>query len=99
MNQKPKSGTMSRRHFVTLVAAGSAALLAPPAGAAAPARPHAARPAAAKPASLSATTTKELNRQRASTLDTLKVLRDHPMPAGTELGLVFHARIQPKKGR
>jgi hypothetical protein len=41
---------------------------------------------------------KEFDRQKASTLDTLKVIRSHAMPPGTELASVFHARRPAKRG-
>jgi hypothetical protein len=87
-----KSDSMSRRRFVTMVAAGSAALMAGASGAA-PAR-RSARPAArhapAAPAdSLSARDRAEYTRQQGVTIDTLKVIRGHDMPPGTEMASVF----------
>lgn len=101
-SRDPKpAGGISRRRFVTLVAAGSAALIANSAGAVAP-KGRAARPAAgaAKPArAMSAVTAKELARQRGATQETLKVIRGHAMPPGTELGFVFRATRPSKKER
>ena len=93
-----KSEVMSRRRFVAMVAAGSAALMAGSSGAApAPARRSArpaarpaTRPATAAPAdSLSARDRAEYTRQQGVTIDTLKVIRGHDMPPGTELASVF----------
>jgi len=93
-----KTDGMSRRRFVTLVAAGSAALIASPAAGAAPAR---RRPAAAPVAAgtRSAAAEKEFARQRAGTLGALKTIRGHAMPPGTELGLVFRPVRSSRKER
>jgi len=95
-------GGISRRRFVTLLAAGSAALAARPIAAATPAsaKPRAgvARARTAAPA-MSAATRRELERQRAATLETLKAIRAHRMPPGTELASVFRARRPARKGR
>lgn len=98
-----KSSALSRRRFVAVLAAGSAALLAKPAAAVAAATgPAKARvaptPRAAAPA-MSAAQRKEYERQRAATLETLKTIRAHRMPPGTEMASVFRARRPAKKGR
>lgn len=104
--RKTADTPLSRRKFVTLIAAGSAALLAQPlaslaatkrkgaghAAAAAHAKPGAATPAASK-------NEKEFQRQRASTLDTLKVIRAHKLPAGTEPAFVFRVMKPSHKER
>jgi hypothetical protein len=92
---------MSRRRFVAVMAAGSAALIARPAAAATAASKAAsqARPHAAAAPALSVAQRKEIERQRAATLDTLKTIRGHAMPAGTEMASVFHARRPAKKER
>jgi len=98
MNRRStRSDAMSRRRFVALVAAGSAALIAKPAeGVAAAAAKRRGRGHAAASPAMPAATAKELARQRASTLETLKTIRGHAMPPGTELGFVFRA-TPPRK--
>lgn len=90
MSDRPRRpATLSRRRFVAVVAAGSAALLARPAAAAtAAARP---RPRAAAPV-MTVVQRKEYDRQRAGTRATLDAIRAHAMPAGTEMASVFRAR-------
>jgi hypothetical protein len=105
--RKAAETPLSRRKFVTMIAAGSAALLAQPlaslaatkrkvahrAGmATAHAKPGAAMPAASK-------IEKEVLRQRASTLDTLKVIRAHKLPAGSEMAFVFRVMKPSHKER
>jgi len=96
----PAPDPLSRRRFVALVAAGSAALIAAPSGAgriaAAAARP--ARPAPPE-RTLGAASRRELARQRRSTLETLRTLRAHPMPPGTEMAGIFRARRPAKRER
>lgn len=93
-----RSAAITRRRFVGLLAAGSAALAASSALAAAPkpaAKPApkpAPKPAATKPASSkpsSAELQKEFDRQRKGTLDTLATLRKFPLPPGGDLPVVF----------
>ncbi len=97
----PPAADMTRRRFVALVAAGSAAFLAKPVDAlAAAARrkrpaPHAGAKHAAKPA-VSASQ-KEFERQRAGTLETLKTIRAHKLAAGSELAFVFTPRAPKRK--
>ena len=89
---------LSRRRFVAVIAAGSAALLAQPALAATttakpkPATTH--KPAA--PA-MTAAQRKEYDRQHKSTLELLKTIREHVMPPGTEMASIFRARRPAKK--
>jgi hypothetical protein len=105
--RKAAQAPLSRRKFVTMIAAGSAALLAQPlaslaatkrkgvhnAGAATThAKPGVATPAASK-------LEKEVLRQRASTLDTLKVIRAHKLPAGSEMAFVFRVMKPGRKER
>jgi hypothetical protein len=94
---------LTRRGFVTMVAAGSAALLARPglAGEAVPAKHKGASAPAAKappPAPPPSASQKEFDRQRASTLATLKTLREVPLPPGGDLPLVFHPQRARKRG-
>ena len=99
MSDRPRNTDgMSRRRFVTLVAAGSAALIARPVAGAAP--PAARRPAPRVAAgSRAAALEKEFARQRAGTLGALKAVRGHAMPPGTELGLVFRPIKSSRKER
>ena len=115
-DRKPKSvapdtmaeaepSALSRRRFVTLVAAGSAALLAAPGAASERTRvkrsskpgekPAPPAPPAVEPSKFE----KELARQRAGTLATLKQLRDYPLPAGGDLPVVFRPQRTRTKGR
>ena len=90
-------GSMSRRRFVALMAAGSAAVITKPAEAAAAVARR--KPAVGAGPAMSAATAKELARQKKSTLDTLKTIRDHAMPPGTEPAFVFRALRPARKGR
>jgi hypothetical protein len=95
--------TLTRRGFVTLVAAGSAALLARPglAEEAAPARKKGASAPAAKPVSPPpppSAAEKEFERQRTGTLSTLKTLREYPLPPGGDLPVVFRPQRARKRG-
>ncbi|HTR96466.1 MAG TPA: hypothetical protein VMH61_01055 [Candidatus Acidoferrales bacterium] len=86
---------MSRRKFVAMVAAGSAALMAKPAEAAAAAiAPRKGRAVVTE--AMSPADRKEYLRQKQSTLDTLKAIRKHAVPEGTELALVFHP-LRPRR--
>lgn len=88
---------LSRRRFVTLVAAGSAVLLARPAAAAD--RRTGRKPAGTRTAPLSAATQKEFDRQRAGMLSTLKTIREAPLPPGGDLPVVFRPRRTRRAGR
>lgn len=100
-NEKDRR-TLSRRRFVAVIAAGSAALASSPAGALAQAAGPAAKarpkPAPAAAPKMSAAQQKEFDRQRKSTLETVKTIRDHAMPPGTEMASVFRARRTNGKG-
>ena len=91
------SKSLSRRRFVAVMAAGSAALLARPAAAvaaaAAPVKPRAGatKPRAAAPA-MTAAQRKEYDRQLKATADAVRVIRAHAMPPGTEMASVFRVR-------
>jgi hypothetical protein len=96
--------TLSRRGFVTMVAAGSAALLARPGLAAESAtsrRKGASAPTAKPlpPATPPSEAQKEFDRQRAGTLTTLKMLREHVLPPGGDLPVVFRPQRSRKRGR
>lgn len=94
---------LSRRRFVAVMAAGSAALASAPAVAIAQAATPVAKarpkPAPAAAPKLSAAQQKEFDRQRKSTLETLKTIREHAMPPGTEMASVFRVRRPAKRGR
>jgi hypothetical protein len=75
-----------------LLAAGSAAALTAPARRlAAAAAPAAKQPTPALPPKLLA----EIEKQRRSVADALKVIRDHPLPPGSDMAFVF----QPLRAR
>jgi hypothetical protein len=93
---------LSRRRFVTLLAAGSAAIAASPALAAKaaiapPKKP--APPPASKPAAGAAALQKEFDRQRAGTRDTIKTLREFSLPPGGDLPVVFRPLRPVRKER
>jgi hypothetical protein len=98
------SKRLSRRRFVAVMAAGSAALLARPAdavaAAAAPVKPRAAatKPRAAAGA-LPAAQRKEYDRQLAATVDAVRAIRAHAMPPGTEMASVFRVRRRSREQR
>ena len=94
MKDRMQASALTRRQFVTLVAAGSAALATSPLAAAAvaataapPARPTPRKSAAA--AAMTEPDRKEFDRQRKATLDTVAVLRKHTMAPGTEMASIF----------
>lgn len=93
------SAPLSRRRFVGLLTAGTAAILAPggavAAVAAAGKRP--ARPAASAAAAMSLAERKEYARQLASAKSTVGVIRKHKMPPGTELASIFKP-LRPRRG-
>jgi hypothetical protein len=93
--------SLSRRRFVTLLAAGSAAIAASPALAAKAATEPPKKPATTtpKPATGAAALQKEFDRQRAGTLDTIKTLREFPLPPGGDLPVVFRPMRPIRKER
>jgi hypothetical protein len=95
------AGAISRRRFVSLVAAGSAALAAAPALAATTAPAKRTKPAAAPPKRTpeASELQKEFDRQRASTLETLQTIRGHALPPGGDLPVVFRPLSPARKGR
>ncbi len=88
--------SITRRRFVGLMAAGSAALMAGGAAVAAPAPKRRPRAAAAVPAELPPADRQELLRQRAATTATLEVIRKHAMPPGTEMASIFKP-LRPRR--
>lgn len=85
----------SRRRFLTLVTAGSAALIAGSAPAAAQKKRV---PAAAKPKRPKAVE-KEIDTQKAYVARTLKAVRGYELPAGSELGFAFRPLAPPRPRR
>jgi hypothetical protein len=87
---------MSRRRFVALVAAGTAALST----GSTPTRTNKASAPSAKPAEATPSAQqKEFERQKASTLATVKTIRAYALPPGGDLPVVFKPMRTPKKGR
>jgi hypothetical protein len=94
VSQSP--GSLSRRQFVAVVAAGSAAMLVHPAAADVTPNPPASP---ASGTALTPATQKEFDRQRTGMLSTLKTLRETPLPPGGDLSVVFTPRRSRKAGR
>jgi len=98
MNDRPKGPALTRRRFVTMVAAGSAAMVAAPlAAAAAVAHPARAHKGTFEIGIGDGPGTPEYDRQSKATLDTLAVLRKHAMGPGTEMASVFRALKSPRR--
>jgi len=85
----------SRRRFLKLVTAGSAALIA----GSAPAAAQKKRPPASGGTKRPKAVVKEIDTQRAYVARTLAAVRDYPLPAGSELGFAFRPLSPPKKRR
>jgi len=93
-----KPATMERRRFVKLLATSGAALLAAPLAKAAPAPGR--RPAAPHGASHrqpAAALRKEIESQKRSLADALKVIRGYDLPPGSSPAFVFRA-LRARKG-
>jgi hypothetical protein len=95
---------ITRRSFVTLVAAGGAALLAQPGLAAGRTRRSRRRSAPAPkppaPPPPPSAAQKEFDRQRTGTLTTLKTIREFALPPGGDLPVVFRPlRVRTPGGR
>lgn len=93
----------SRREFLRLVAVGSAAAVTGRAGRAAAAAKRAAKtaatPAGSKPPeSRSGPVRTEIERQKKSTADALKTIRDYPLPAGSPMAFSFQPLRPARKG-
>lgn len=78
---------ITRRRFITLLAAGSAAALTAPA---APTPPATKRPAPG-PKVLA-----EIEKQKKFSADALKVIRAYPLPPGSEMAFAFRP-LRPKR--
>jgi len=95
-----EDASLSRRRFVALVAAGSAALAASPALAAPAPRRKPAPPPAAKPAPPAVPAeTARFEKQRENLRATLKTIREVPLPPGGDLSVVFRPLRPARKGR
>ncbi len=93
---------ITRRGFVTMVAAGSAVLLSRPtlaAGGGSTRHKKTTSPAQkpSPPAPAPSAAQKEFERQRAGTLATLKTLREHQLPPGGDLPVVFRPQRTRKR--
>ncbi len=96
-------GKRSRRRFLGLIAAGSAAAAAAPASALArvvtpkkkPARPG---PGPRGGAGVTPAVAEEIRRQKAMVEQALRVVRDYPLPPGSEPAFVFAPLRAWKKG-
>ncbi len=99
----------SRRRFLGLIAAGSAAAAATPAAALAqavaprkrpanpaPGSPGARRVGAHEGAGVPPAVAEEIRRQKAAVEQSLRTLRDFPLPSGSEPAFVF-APLRPGK--
>jgi hypothetical protein len=93
--------SVSRRRFMALLASASAATLAAPArplvaaaAAATAAKKRAPAPAPAPTARVAA----EIEKQKKSVADALKVIRDFPLPAGSPMAFEFRP-LRAKRGR
>ena len=100
----------SRRRFLKLMAAGSAALMsAPAAGMARAATKPKTKPAsaggaksseAAKSQPIPAAVRAEIEKQKGFTAQALKAVRDYPLPPGSPMAFVFKPmKARPKKDR
>jgi len=94
MKSRDRKPALSRRQFVTMLAAGSAALMASPLAVADAATRRRRRRVHAstvidEPPGTTLADRKEIARQRKATADTLAVIRKHAMPPGTELAGIF----------
>lgn len=91
-------GRLTRRRFVGLVAASSAAWVAAPGLAAPSRRPRTtAKPKPAKPTTPDVA--QEIEHGRASTRETLKTVRAFKLPPGGDLSVVFVPMRGTRKGR
>ena len=85
---------LTRRRFLSLIAAGSAAAATAPmrsiAATATPARTKAAPPAP------SPAIAKEIEKQKGYVADALKTIRAHELPAGSDMAFVFQP-LRPRR--
>ncbi len=90
---------MNRRHFIHVLAASGAAMIATnlPGASAAAAAPKAAAPKPRKP--VAPAMQRELRNQERSLADMLKVVRDYELPAGSDPAFTFRAMRARRGGR
>lgn len=89
---------MNRRHFIHVLAASGAAVIATNLpGANAAAAPKAAAPKPRKP--VAPAMQRELRNQERSLADMLKVVRDYELPAGSDPAFTFRAMRARRGGR
>lgn len=99
MSHDPRNTpALSRRRFVALLAAGSAALAAAPAQAVATAAKTVRRAARTRSTGADDAAQREIARQKALTSATVRVIRAHAMPPGTEPASIFRP-LSPHKER
>ncbi|MBI1796162.1 MAG: hypothetical protein HY076_06995 [Candidatus Eisenbacteria bacterium] len=90
---------LSRREFLTLIAAGSAATAAAPIGALAATARAARKTSAPAPPPPSPRIAREIEKQKRSTDDALKVIRGYALPPGSDMAFVFQpVRAKRKRG-
>ena len=96
--ERTRTSALSRRRFISLLAAGSASALLAPArrvvGATAPATKPAAKPAASGP---SARVRAEIEKQKKSTAGQLQVIRNYVLPAGSPMAFEFRPLRKSRK--
>lgn len=102
MTRTLSTAPKSRRRFLKTVAMGSAAALVaatlPHAGDASPARhSRKTRPVAPVAPVAPSEIETEVAKQKKSTADILKTIRDYELPPGTEMAFVFSAAKAPRR--
>jgi hypothetical protein len=97
--RRGKGEGLSRRRFVSLLAAGSAGAVAAPALAAVRTRRRPVQKPPAPPVADDAATRKEFERQRTQLLGALKAIRAFPLPPGGDLPVVFRPLRTPRGAR
>lgn len=94
MTQRRK---LSRRRFLSLIAAGSAAAATAPVRAIAAPAPARRKPAVPAPSPAMA---KEIEKQKGYVADALKTLRNYELPPGSDMAFVFRPlRARRKEAR
>ena len=86
MKARPRRSRVSRRRFMALVAGASAAALVAPV---ASVRAAARKPLPKQPA-VPPRIAAEIEKQKKSVADALKVVRDYPLPPGSDMAFAFH---------
>ena len=96
--ERSRTTTLSRRDFVRLAAAGSAAIFAAPAAALAAEATKRKKPAGASASAPSPALATEIKRQKDQLAQTLKTLRDYPLPPGSNPAFVLKP-MKPARSR